>query len=640
MKAHLRKSFVLLCILFCTSAWSADPVVAVRVIPPREPVEAGAIAVVTVELDIRSPYHINSNEPLEEYLIPTSLKLEPSSDLEIRNILFPVAEIKNLEISDVPMALYEGTVKITVEVVPNASLAGANVLLKGSVHYQACDDFACLPPAEEPFTVEFPVAGGIKERAEPEQMSAESVESVESAETTDPSQEQPDTEPAPLERGDDDIGKSELWNFDQESFPLMLLLVFLGGLALNLTPCVYPMIPITITYFGGQAQGKKGSVVTHAVLYIVGMAVTYSLLGVTAALTGGLFGMALQYPPVLIGIALVMVLLALSMFDVFELRMPAFLNRLAGGNRKGFTGTFLMGLTVGIVAAPCIGPFVFGLLTYVGNSGNALLGFLLFFVLSLGLGIPFLILGIFSGSIHKLPRSGEWMIWVRKVFGFILLAMAVFFLRTLFPNPLVYPLTLALIMVLAGVYLAWIVPVAETGKGFAWLRNLVGIGFFIAALFVSVTGLQAYMETLVGGNTWISSTGSSPNAGRAIEWIHFSEGVLDRVSLDGKPVFIDFYADWCAPCKELDRNTFTDPEVIRLSRRFIMLKVDLTSADDPGAEALRKKYGVRGFPTLVFLRPDRSEIENLQITEFVPADVLLPRMEQAYRMSTDEGIEP
>ena len=233
--------------------------------------------------------------------------------------------------------------------------------------------------------------------------------------------------------------------FGDRGIFVTLLLVFLGGLALNLTPCVYPMIPITISYFGGQSQGKKGSLVAHACLYVIGMAVTYSVLGVFAAMTGSLFGTALQYPPVLIGIALVMVLLALSMFDVYEFRMPAFLNRLAGGSQKGFAGTFLMGLTVGIVAAPCIGPFVLGLLTYVGNKGNAFLGFVLFFVLALGMGVPFIVLGVFSGSIKKLPRSGAWMVWVRKVFGFILLAMAVYFLEPLFPDPLAYRLTFALI---------------------------------------------------------------------------------------------------------------------------------------------------------------------------------------------------
>jgi thiol:disulfide interchange protein DsbD len=162
----------------------------------------------------------------------------------------------------------------------------------------------------------------------------------------------------------------------------------MGGLALNLTPCVYPLIPITISYFGGQAQGKKGSIAAHSFLYVIGLAVTYSVLGVVAAFTGSLFGSALQYPPVLIAIAAVMVVLALSMFNVYELRVPAFLSKFAGASKKGFFGTFFMGLTVGIIAAPCIGPFVLGLLTYVGNKGNVLLGFSLFFVLALGLGVP------------------------------------------------------------------------------------------------------------------------------------------------------------------------------------------------------------------------------------------------------------
>ncbi|MBN2317733.1 MAG: protein-disulfide reductase DsbD [Acidobacteria bacterium] len=612
MKTYPAGILIALFFLYCAPARGADPAVSVRGIPPSGAVEAGTAAVVTVELDIRSPYHINSNQPLEEYLIPTSLELDPVPDLEIGDILFPVAEIKNLEISDAPMALYEGIVKISVEVIPSAALAGRNVGLKGSVRYQACDDFTCLPPEEQPFAVKFSVVEG----------DAEPMERAVSGN-------------APVEQTDGDSGNSGLWNFDEASFPLALLLVFAGGLALNLTPCVYPMIPITITYFGGQSQGKRGSIIAHAGLYVIGMAVTYSLLGVIAALTGGLLGTALQYPPVLIGIALVMALLALSMFDVFELRMPAFLNRLAGGNRKGFAGTFLMGLTVGIVAAPCIGPFVFGLLTYVGNRGNAVLGFLLFFVLALGLGIPLLMLGIFSGSIHKLPRSGEWMVWVRSVFGFILLAMAVFFLRTLLPHPLAYPLSLALILVLAGVYLAWIAPVTGAGKGFAWLRNIVGTGFFIAALVASVTGLQSYMETIVENEARIHSAGSNSNISRTIEWIPFSERMPD-----GKPAMIDFYADWCAPCKELDRHTFADPDVIRLSRRFSMLKVDLTSAEDPDAEALRKRFRVLGVPTLVFLLPDGSEIENLRVTGFEPADIFLPKMEEAYRISTDEAMEP
>ena len=186
--------------------------------------------------------------------------------------------------------------------------------------------------------------------------------------------------------------------FDQKGLFLIFIGAFFGGLALNLTPCIYPLIPITISYFGGQAEGKKGSVILHSVIYVVGMAATYSILGSIAAFTGSLFGAALQIPAVLIGVAAVMVLLALSMFNVYEIRVPAFINKFAGGSQKGYFGTFFMGLTCGIIAAPCIGPFVLGLLTYVGNRGNVLLGFSLFFVLALGLGIPFLLLGIFSGA--------------------------------------------------------------------------------------------------------------------------------------------------------------------------------------------------------------------------------------------------
>ena len=161
-------------------------------------------------------------------------------------------------------------------------------------------------------------------------------------------------------------------DFGNKGLPLIFLLVFLGGLALNLTPCIYPLIPITISYFGGQAEGKKGGAVLHSFVYVFGMAMTYSILGVIAAFTGSLFGVALTYPPVLVGIALIMLALSLSMFDVYEFRMPAFLNKAAGTSKKGYFGTFFMGLTVGIIAAPCIGPFVLGLLTYVGQQGQRL----------------------------------------------------------------------------------------------------------------------------------------------------------------------------------------------------------------------------------------------------------------------------
>jgi thiol:disulfide interchange protein DsbD len=205
-------------------------------------------------------------------------------------------------------------------------------------------------------------------------------------------------------------------------------------LLLNLTPCVYPVIPLTVSFFGGQASGRPGRAFGLAALYVLGMATTYAGLGVAAALSGRLFGSALQSPWVLAGISAVLVLLALSMFGLFEIRMPTSWMQKAGA-RAGAAGAYGMGLLVGVVAAPCIGPVVLALLAFVAARQDAGFGLLVFFVLSLGLGLPYLFLGAFSGSLAKLPRAGEWMEGIKKIFGWVLLAMAAWFLRTVVPPP-------------------------------------------------------------------------------------------------------------------------------------------------------------------------------------------------------------
>lgn len=583
--------------LFIGLVYGAEQVVSVRAVPPAQPLEPGKPAVLTIELKIEQPYHINADRPLEDYLIPTTLEFEPQPGLKFGKIAFPPATVKKL-FSDSPMALYEGVVTITTEIIAD-SVPDSQMVIKGKLGYQACNDLYCLPPAAQSFAVALPLEGsGAASTAEPASRAA-----------------------AVSSDGERDAGAL---NLGDKSLLGLFALVFLGGLALNLTPCVYPMIPITITYFGGQAEGRKGSLLAHSSLYVIGMAVTYSILGVFAAMTGELFGAAMQYPPVLAGIALILVVLALSMFDVYEFRMPQALNRIAGRSQKGFWGTFLMGLTVGIVAAPCIGPFVLALLTYVGNKGNPVLGFALFFVLALGLGVPFLLLGIFSGSLRRLPRSGAWMVWVRKAFGFVLIAMAVFFLKPLFPTQLAYYLALALVLLLAGIYMAWIDSVPGSGKTFAVIRNIIGIAFFASALYAAVIGLET-------DRVRVSNTTAGGSA--SIQWLDYSESVLKRASSEGKPVFIDFYADWCAPCKELDERTYSAPEVVDRSKDFLMVKVDLTSADDPEAGKLQKKFQVRGVPTLLFLSPDGREIMELRGTGFETSDVFLRKMDRALKSS-------
>jgi thioredoxin:protein disulfide reductase len=590
------------------SAWAARRVVTIDVVKPSKPLVPGKPAKLMIQFNVASPYHINSNKPLDDSLKPTSVEFESTSGVHIGKAIFPAPQIRKLFSKN--LTVFEGTVTVEVELTPAADLKQKEIDLRALVRYQACDDQVCLMPDSLPLEIKLPV------------------------DLTAALPAASDVKPAVVSADE----KRPFFSFEDRSLLVIFLMVFLGGLALNLTPCVYPMIPITISYFGGQSQGK-GSLFFHSLIYTVGMATTYSVLGVAAAMTGGLLGAALRYPAALISISCIMVLLALSMFDVYEFRMPAFLNRLAGGSQKGLIGTFLMGLTVGIVAAPCIGPFVLALLTYVGNKGNPVLGFLLFFTLAFGLGIPFLVLAFFSGSLQRLPRSGSWMIWVRKLFGFVLLGMAAYFLKPLFPNPLFYQGTIAAVLFLAGIYLAWIDPTQSEGKVFPIVRNAVGIVFFALAIYAAISGLQSQIESLAANPSRTADRPIQSGEKSPIQWVSYSDEFLAQASQQSKPIFIDFYADWCAPCKELDQYTFAAPEVVELSKKFIMLKADLTSADDPAIEKLIEKYQARGVPTLLFLKPDGEELKDLRGTGFETKEAFLLKMKRALqRMQSSDAI--
>nr|MDJ0831833.1 cytochrome c biogenesis protein CcdA [Desulfobacterales bacterium] len=261
-----------------------------------------------------------------------------------------------------------------------------------------------------------------------------------------------------------------------------LLGIFAGGLALNLTPCIYPLIPITVSYFGGRSGRGKGDVVRHGVCYIGGLVLTNSLLGVFAALTGNLMGAMLQNPLVLAGIAGVLIIFASSLFGLWEIKLPFWLTQAASKSYTGFFGSFFMGITLGVVAAPCIGPFIIGLLTWVASLGDPLIGFGVFFTLSLGLGFPLFLLALFSGQLNKLPSSGEWMLWVRRLMGWILLGMAAYFIRSLL-TPGFQNYLLAAIAIGAGLHLGWFDRTQALFRAFTWIKVMVGIVWLVLGIY-------------------------------------------------------------------------------------------------------------------------------------------------------------
>ncbi|GAB4342470.1 MAG: protein-disulfide reductase DsbD [Calditrichia bacterium] len=599
----MKRLFTSLLILFMVGlavAQNSEPIVQLKLFSSVDKMERGESYDIALQVKIKPPFHINSDKPNEDFLIPTTVSFEVPEGVSVGKVRFPEAELKKFEFSETPLAVFENTFYVYTTLTISPDFSGDQIAVGGTFGYQACDNHTCQPPTDVIFKELIPLA-----------KAGESVALMNQEIFTQKPQEKAAVEAT---AGESDFAKT----VEEKGLFITFILVFLGGLALNLTPCVYPLIPITISYFGGQ---NKGNVVTHAILYVLGMAITYSVLGVIAALTGSMFGAALQNPIVLIIIALVLVGLSLSMFDLYEIRVPAFLSNFAGGARQGYFGTFFMGLTVGIVAAPCIGPFVLALLTYVGEKGSVFLGFWLFFVLAMGLGVPFLFLGIFSGSINKLPRSGAWMIWVRSIFGFILLAMAAYFLAPLFPSELYYHLSLAFIMLLGGIYMAWIEPTPAQGKAFPIIRNLVGVVFFILALVFTAIAIDARIDEKLAD---MKAAGAVAGHTEGIAWQHFSDELLQQAAAEGKPVMIDFFADWCIPCKELDKFTFSKPEVIEMSKNFVMMKVDLTKANTPENIALKERFQIKGVPTLVFITPDGVEHKDKRVVGFMEAEEFLP----------------
>lgn len=379
-----------------------------------------------------------------------------------------------------------------------------------------------------------------------------------------------------------------------------LLGIFAGGMALNLTPCVYPLIPITVSYFGAQAAGASKSesrLFFLGLCYMAGLALTNSALGVIAALTGGLMGAMLQNPIVLIIVAAVLVLFATSLFGLWELRLPSGLTQSAAKSYSGYFGSLFMGLTLGVVAAPCIGPFVLGLLTWVAGMGSPWLGFLIFFTLSLGLGFPLFLLAMFSGQLEKLPRSGVWMIWVRKLMGWVLVGMAAHFLRPILPES-ISTLLLAAVALAAGLNLGWFDRNQASFRAFPWMKTGAGMACLVLATFLVTS--------------WAMR-------GPGVSWKQYSDEALQEAQKLNKPVIIDFYAAWCTPCRALEEVTFHDASIVKETEKdFVMVKVDVTQGGNPLYERLLQQYGIKGVPTIVFLDGNGKERPDLRLVDYLP----------------------
>jgi thiol:disulfide interchange protein DsbD len=565
-----------------------NDVVKIKSNGPYDTVYAGDKFNLTIKVSIGEGWHINSNKPHDDFLIPSILSIEQSDNFSLNKIIYPKAEDIKLEFSDNPLSVWTGDQVIKGVIELSKSIKPGRYMLVVSLAYQSCNNKTCLPPNSIKDTIKIDVAEGKISKSVISQDKSNNVDTASlSNQLTN------------FDKGDKipSSNSSVQGVLEHSGLLLSLIFVFIGGLALNLTPCVYPLIPITIGYFGGQSEGSTKKLFLMGSFFVIGMAVTYSIVGVVTALSGAVFGSLLQNPVVIIFIALIFVILSLSMFGVYEFQLPNALVAKAGGAKTGYYGAFFMGLTMGIVAAPCIGPFVLGLVTYVAAKADPYFGFLMFFVLALGLGAPYLFLAVFSGKIKKLPRAGVWMESVKHIFGFILIGMAVYFILPLLPKTL-YSTVIHTFLIITAFYLLVFERVADNILGFKIFRITLSIIIFAVAVY-----------TLIPSNK------------NEIEWVPYSENIAAQNTNGNRAMIIDFYADWCIPCKELDASTFSDPKVISMAKRFRTFKADMTKSLSPEVEALRNKYDIAGVPTVLII--DSNGREANRITGFIDANEFL-----------------
>ena len=395
---------------------------------------------------------------------------------------------------------------------------------------------------------------------------------------------------------------------------------FLLGLGLAFTPCVLPMLPLLSAIVIGQNQRPNmWRAFALSFVYVQGMALTYTLLGLIVAAIGLPFQVALQHPYVMIGLSIIFVLLALSMFSVFTLQLPSSLQTklslLSQQQKAGaFGGVFLMGMIAGLVASPCTSAPLSGALLYVAQSGDLFTGAITLYLLALGMGVPLILITLFGNKI--LPKSGMWMETVKKLFGFVMLALPVFLISRILPEEWT-PRLWAMLGTAFFIWFAFQMPKNGTG----WVFRIL----FLVAAMISVKPLQ----------TWVWGETSTPSAveSKVVSRVEFkkvkSEAELQQVLAENNKslVMLDLYADWCVACKEFEKETFSDPSVQKAFGDMLLLQVDMTKNSEEN-RALMTKYKVLGLPTILFFDRDGKEIEGSRVNGFMQSVEFLQWIEK------------
>jgi thiol:disulfide interchange protein DsbD len=608
-----------------------------------------------VVLAIDPGWHVNAHEPLEDWLIPTEVVVDSSDAFEILEIVYPKPERLKFSFSETDMAVYAGGAPIGVRVRLSGDVKAKRVSFSGALHFQACDDQMCLPPAERRFShsIEVLSEGGAVAMRNGDLFASIPFQAAGAEAVADSRAE------APGDAGGAGLNERIVSTLERNfGNPLVaILLTLLAGLLSAATPCVYPMIPITARILMGRGGDNRALGRIHALAYFGGIILIYALLGFIAALTGGGFNELLRIPTVLLLFAILFTLLGLSMVGLFEIEIP---NSIASrvdsstSSRTGVAGTALMGVGAGLIVSPCVGPVVVFILTQIAaqiaaadagtggglsSAGKMLYGSFLMAGYGAGLGIPFLVVGFFSA---RLARPGPWMTAVRVALGLVILYFAWdYFHKALdtagaprsASNAILTGAVLIFLAVMWGVFRTRI----ESGPHSGWyrVRQAGTIVMMVVGIFYLWTGLT---RAGIAGGSATSTGGSSQGEPRLAElaieqtdglaWHRDLDLAMQKARAAELPIFVDFYAHWCANCKKFSKEAAKTGPLRETLDTVVLAKVYDTDAvfetfrNDPRFPELK-----RGLPFFLILSSAGDPL--WKGTDYRAHDTMIRELERA-----------
>ncbi|ACF11448.1 Protein-disulfide reductase [Chlorobaculum parvum NCIB 8327] len=516
--------------------------------------------------------------------------------------------------------------KLTVEVPIKEALAPFTV----SVGYQGCsEDGLCYPPITTDFRVDPSKPGVLSIVTEPDGSGSAGL--LPATAQVQPETVTPASTASKESGGQNDLSLAKS-TLESGSWWKISAAFLLFGLLLSFTPCVLPMVPILSSIIVGEGESTKMKSFLMAVAYCLGMALVYTSLGVAAGLAGeGLAG-ALQKPWVLALFSLLLVALSLSMFDVYELQLPSSLqtslNKTTGKLKGGkFAGVFLMGAISALIVGPCVAAPLAGTLVYISQTKDVFIGGLALFSMAMGMSVPLLLIGLSAGSL--LPKAGAWMIGVKYVFGLLLLAVAIWMVTPVLP-PQALMVAWGTLGILCAVFAGVFGPPAEKLTIGGKFKKALGLVLFIIGVMELVGAASGGTDALkpLSGFHSVSGSVATKTEHLTFKRVH-SIDELDRElqASAGNPVMLDFYADWCVSCKELEKFTFSDPKVQQALANVTLLQVDVT-ANSEDDKALMKRFSLFGPPGIIFFDKSGNEQSDNRIIGFVEAQEFLRHLER------------